>query len=113
MGTLPRPKNLLGWMRLWCERPGMFLVGAPDFQQVNVSILRTWIHGYDLALEDQGQPPQHRPFLDWLHARRPDLKNHPLWYGEALLPVLGNDHLRVVAQILEWVGEYETFANRT
>ncbi len=85
----------------------MFLVGAPDFTSVNVSILGAWIHGYDLALEDVGRDSEHEHFVSWLHARRPDLQNHPLWYGEALLPSMGNDHERVVAQILEWVHEFE------
>jgi hypothetical protein len=108
MASIPDPKNLLGWIRLWCERPGMFLVGAPDYRKVNVSILRTWIYGYDLALHDLGHASQHRPFLTWLHERRPDLKHHPLWYGEALLQEAGDDdHERVIATILKWVEEFE------
>ncbi len=87
----------------------MYLVAAPDFQKVNVSLLRTYIHGYDQALGDSGLPTQHDAFLGWLQKRRPDLKHSALWYGEALLPKMDNDHERVVRQILEWVGEFEAF----
>ncbi|MCY1040756.1 hypothetical protein OV208_05420 [Corallococcus sp. bb12-1] len=106
MGTFPRPTHLLAWMRLWCARPGMYLVGAPDFQTVNVSYLRIWIMGYDLAREDLGQPSEHEGFREWLFARRPELRHHPFWYGEALLPELGNDHGRVIALIAQWVEQY-------
>ncbi|RKH97755.1 hypothetical protein [Corallococcus sp. AB038B] len=106
MGSIPRPTHLLAWMRLWCERPRMFLVGAPDYQSINVSYLRMCIFAYDWAREDLGHPPEHSAFREWVFAQRPDLRNHPLWYGEALLPELDHDHERVIARIAQWVDQY-------
>jgi hypothetical protein len=111
MGTFPRPTHLLGWMRVWCARPGMFLVGSPDRQTVHVSYLLSLIFAYDLGREDLGHPPEHPAFLEWVFARRPDLRAHPFWYGTALLPELGDDHPRVIAHIARWVDEYSAEKN--
>ncbi|WP_043322451.1 hypothetical protein [Corallococcus coralloides] len=106
MAPFVRPTHLLAWMRLWCERPGMYLVGTPDFLSINVSYLFMCIFAYDCAREDLGHPPEHPAFREWVFAKRPDLRHHPHWYGAALLPELDNDHARVIARIGQWVEQY-------
>jgi hypothetical protein len=106
MGTLARFTHLLGWMRIWCAHPWVYLVGAPDYQMPNVSYLSSRIFAYDQAREDLGHPSEHSAFLEWVFAKRPALRNHPLWYGGALLPEYGDDHERVIALIGQWVDEY-------
>src|SRR5258705_4040193 len=98
-------------MRIWCERPGMFLVGAPDFRTINLSMLRSYIDGYETALRDFGLPSQHKPFLDWLNYHRPEFKQGTFWYREARLQKkLVTSHQEAIAQILTWLDEYESAA---
>jgi hypothetical protein len=102
------PKNLVGWILKMCERPGMYLVGSPDYRKVNVSYLLLMMAGYECALMDAGLPTQAGPFREWIFERRPDLRRNSLWYGQALLPEMGGDDLRVLAQIREWAEEFES-----
>jgi hypothetical protein len=83
------------------------LVGAPDYRLVNVSYLWAMILGYETALMDRGLPNAHAAFRSWIFEPRPDLNRTSEWYGGALLKENDNDHLRVVAQILRWLDEYE------
>ena len=67
------------------------------------------IDAYEMALEDNGLPLEHRPFQEWLYQRRPDLKNHELWYGEALVQRgLVTTHEESLKQILAWLDEFES-----
>ncbi len=106
MSSVDRPKNLLQWMREWCIRPRVYLVGEPDHQTVNVSYLRALITAYDSALVDAGHPSLHDVFRQWLFERRPELREKSKWFGEARLPEYDGDHATVVAQILDWVEEF-------
>jgi hypothetical protein len=101
------PRRLLDWVRTFCDRPGMYLASHPDYREPNLSILRAWMQGYDAALTNAGLPTEEEPFRSWVFRKRPDLKDNPLWYGEALLAEMAGEPLRVLAQIRAWIDEYD------
>lgn len=100
------PSTLVGWLRVACERPGLYF-GTAERPSGDVHVLWGWINGYEEALRRLAQPSEHRPFLEWIHQQDPELKRWTDWYGGKLLREAGGDHGQVFEQIGRWAAEFE------
>jgi len=101
--TVLSASNALGWLRIWCERPRMFLVLPDQPNEPKVWCARLLLDGF-LAARPEDQSIVE--FDAWARKRTQGLEDQ--WIGEAILvlPEVKGNHLEAIGRLLALISTY-------
>ena len=104
--TVLTAADALGWFRIWCERPLMFLVVPADPHDPKVWYARLLLDGFLMARPDD---QSFAKFDAWVRRQTSGLGDQ--WLGEAMLPLQGinGNHSKAIERLLGLILAYGVY----